>query len=190
MKRRTVKDKQKKSVSKLPKRYSKIPLRHMRKVISYDHETGVLTWKVNISNSMPAGSTAGSLTAKGYINIIFQGMSYKAHRTAWVLFNSKQIRQGYEIDHVNGIKSDNRIANLRQVSHRTNLENLQHAVAGSETGVLGVTRCMSSKLNPYKTQIRANGKIKYLGVFPTKEDAHAAYLEAKRKFHAGYIEHC
>ena len=76
------------------------------------------------------------------------------------------------IDHINGIKTDDRISNLRNVTHQHNQFN---------------TKCKGYSYNKrskkYQAQIGLNGKIKHLGSFDTKEEARQAYLEAKPKYH-------
>ena len=86
-----------------------------------------------------------------------------------------------EIDHVNGDRGDNRIANLRDVDHKTNSQNERRARAINTSGFLGV----SKQGNKWQASIRHGGKQLYLGLFAAKEEAHSAYLAAKRLLHAG-----
>jgi hypothetical protein len=87
------------------------------------------------------------------------------------------------IDHINGQKADNRISNLRKVTHAVNMQNQHRAARTSKTGLLGVS--------PNKTRFVANinvdGRRVYLGSFATAHDAHSAYLSAKRELHAGCV---
>lgn len=86
-----------------------------------------------------------------------------------------------QVDHINGIKDDNRLCNLRDVSININNQNKRLPFANSHTGVLGV-----GMLNgKYRARIRVNGKRKHLGDFETIEDASNAYVNAKRLLHAG-----
>lgn len=86
------------------------------------------------------------------------------------------------IDHINGDHSDDRWENLRDVSQQMNVQNIKKAKTGSATGLLGVHR---SREGNFVAQIKHLGKTKNLGTHQTPEDAHAAYLDAKRQLHPG-----
>ena len=152
----------------------------LREVLDYCHDTGVFTWKIRTSNRVKVGDVSGSVDIKGYIVIGVDGFLHKAHRLAWLHVNGSWPTE--QIDHVNGSKSDNRISNLRIATNAQNCQNQRSAQSHNKTGLLGV----SPKNGKFVAQIRNNGKKQYLGYFPTPEEAHAAYLEAKREFHS----HC
>jgi len=84
------------------------------------------------------------------------------------------------IDHINGVRDDNRITNLRAVTAAGNAENRRRAQKNTASGFLGVAR----NGNNWQAYIRVNKKPTYLGTFKTPEEAHQAYLAAKRKLHA------
>ena len=84
-------------------------------------------------------------------------------------------------DHINGIKTDNRIANLRSVSMTVNLQNMRKANRDSLSGLLGAHK----KRSHWESRIRVDRKQIHLGIFETPEEAHAAYLAAKRLHHSG-----
>jgi len=86
-----------------------------------------------------------------------------------------------DLDHINGNKSDNCIDNLREVTHRVNIQNEKKARVNSKTGLLGV----SPQGDKYQAQIITNGKVKYLGIYETPEEGHQVYLSAKRELHEG-----
>jgi hypothetical protein len=88
-----------------------------------------------------------------------------------------------DIDHLNGIPSDNRFCNLRDVPRRVNNENHRKAKRTNKTGLLGVD--FRPSINKWAAQIQVNGAKIYLGVFDTPESAHDAYLSAKRQYHEG-----
>jgi len=89
------------------------------------------------------------------------------------------------LDHINGNKSDNRIENLRESDHQKNSQNQRKATKRNLTGFLGVSVDRSCIPRPYVARIKAGGKNIRLGQFQTPEQAHEAYVKAKRELHAG-----
>jgi hypothetical protein len=158
---------------------SDLTAEQLRELLSYDRETGIFRW--NVANKrVRIGSDAGHLHPSGYRRIGIYRRVYSAHRLAW-LYVHGAFPLG-DIDHINGARDDNRIANLRDVPHAVNMQNLRTAPRTNiESGLLGV----STSLGRWKAQIRLNGSRMYLGTFSTPEEAHAAYLEAKRLLHLG-----
>lgn len=152
----------------------------LREVLHYDPETGVFTWRVNRGNRTKAGTVAGGHHCEGYITINFDGRQYLAHRLAW--FYTHGSWPEYEIDHLNGIRKDNRLRNLRDVMKNMNQQNTRLARRSNlSSGLLGVSRHHSQ----WRARIVCDGKVHLLGGFATPELAHAAYLEAKRQFQPG-----
>jgi len=100
------------------------------------------------------------------------------------IYHGEWPANGMQVDHINGAKDDNRISNLRVVTHSQNLHNQRRAQSGSSTGFLGVRRDKGK----YQSMIQADGSRKYLGRFDTAEEAHAAYVSAKRKLHGIDLE--
>ncbi len=89
--------------------------------IKYDPQTGVFTWVGKIENQW-AGLQAGMIEKKGYRQIEISGHRCKAHRLAWFLMTGAWPK--HQIDHINGVKDDNRWCNLREA---TNAENKRNA---------------------------------------------------------------
>lgn len=149
-------------------------------LLDYDKETGLFTWR-NPANPKWLGRIAGCLKKdKGYVEIRVKGAQFKAHRLAWVVTYKKWPSD--EIDHINGVRHDNRIANLRDVTKSGNICNLKGAKSNSKSGLLGVWYDRYTKR--WESQIALNGKNKHLGRFNTPEEAHQAYLKAKRELHS------
>lgn len=131
---------------------------------------------------MRPGDRAGTVGPKGYIRIKFEGRFYRAHRVAWLLHFGVWPTQ--QIDHRNGVRTDNRIDNLRDVPPRMNSQNRRSANCTNSNGLLGVSARRERK--GFVAQIRdSQGRMKHLGRFDTAEAAHAAYLQAKAVFHEG-----
>jgi hypothetical protein len=104
---------------------------------------------------------------------------HSAHRLAWLYVTGKEPSK--QIDHLNGERDDNRWLNLRDVSHRANLENRKNPNAGGSSGFLGVHR----HRNAWQARIRTHGVLVRIGIFNTPEEAYSAYIEKKRQLHSG-----
>ena len=152
----------------------------LRELLSYDAETGVFVWLVDKSNRVRAGMKLGVRRGDGYVVCKVDGRRYYVHRLAWFYVHGQWPCD--TIDHINGNPSDNRIANLRDVTRSVNAQNLQRAPRSNKaSGLLGV----GAKGNRWQAHIKVGGKAKHLGMFAASEDAHAAYVEAKRRLHPG-----
>ena len=154
-----------------------ISLARLREMVFYDPGTGIFTRLVS-SGGVPVGAPCGSVRADGYHEIILDRARFYAHRLAW--FYCYEIWPTLDIDHVDGSPSNNRLANLREVSRSVNMQNQKH-VRGNKRScqLLGVTYAKDKQ--KYKAQINS----RHIGYFESPELAHAAYIEAKRRIHAG-----
>jgi len=151
----------------------------LKEALNYDPESGLLTRKIRTSQNTRIGDVCGSHDHYGYIQLNLDGKIYKGHRISWFYIYGEWPDN---IDHINGIKDDNRISNLRSVSLKTNSENLRSAKSNNKTGFLGVSIHHTGK---YCASIKYNNKKNHLGLFSTPELAYEAYLSAKRKYHSG-----
>jgi hypothetical protein len=161
-------------------------LRHLtadraRELLNYAPETGAFTWRVARQNGAKPGQAAGS-RRHDYMILRLDGVNYMAHRVAWLIVHGAW--PDGEIDHVNGNKFDNRLANIRPVTHQGNAENKRRARADNKLGVLGVHLDSRRKSRPYVASIRVDGKLKQIGAFASAEEAHRAYVQQKRQVHA------
>ena len=152
----------------------------LRSVLNYNQDTGVFTWKVRPSARTFAGDTAGNITSGGYWEIKFRKKSHLAHRLAWLYVHGAWPLE--TIDHINGDRLDNRLANLRDVTIGKNGQNKYRAKRTNGTGFLGV-RTTDKRKNGFRAVIKFDGKTKNLGSFDTPEKAHEAYMAAKAKYH-------
>ena len=107
---------------------------------------------------------------------------FSAHRLAW-LYVTGDWPVGV-IDHINGDRTDNRFENLRDVTQKTNSENLRGPQKRTASRFLGV-HAQRRKSTRFLAQIVTDGKLKHLGSFSTPEPAHEAYLAATRRLHEG-----
>ena len=153
---------------------------YLRSVLSYNELTGEFRW-LRASNRGKLNALAGCPHNEGYITIKLDGRVYLAHRLAFMWMTGEWPK--HSVDHINGIRTNNAWANLRDV---TQLLNAQNRTKGTgKSGFLGVS--WSKKASKWVAQIKANGNAKFLGYYQTPESAHQAYLAAKRVMHAGAI---
>ena len=156
-----------------------LSVERVRNLLDYEPETGNLTWRYARSGISPG--IAGSVGGPGYLYVVADGHRLLAHRLIWFHVHGKW-PQG-DIDHINHDRLDNRLANLRDVSRCMNNENRKQARCDNRIGVLGVSWHDHSK--KWRARIMTGGKEYRLGLFDTTEDAHNAYLIAKRRLHEG-----
>lgn len=146
----------------------------LKKLLRYDQETGVFTWEVATSKKIFVGQIAGTVTQEGYVRIGALQKYYLAHRLAWLYVNG-EMPDG-EIDHINRIRTDNRISNLRAVSRKQNCENLG-VRSDNTTGFRGVRKDNRPGKRPFVARVMNYGKDIYIGSFQTAEEASDAYMK-------------
>jgi hypothetical protein len=121
-----------------------------------------------------AGKIAGSTNNNGYVIVCMDYKMKGAHRIIWEMHNGP-IPEGIDIDHINGIRSDNRIENLRLATRSQNIAN-KLVAKRSTSRLMGVTH--DNARNNWRAVINANGKYKTIGRYPTKGLAAVAYAKA------------
>lgn len=152
----------------------------LRERLHYDPLTGIFTWKVSfgVGANSRVGKVAGSYS-DGYVTIRIDRRTYRAHRLAWLYTTGEwPVNQ---IDHWDTDRGNNRFTNLRDVPSRVNAQNRRNPSIVSAGGVIGVRK----RGEKFIAKIAINGRYTHLGMFETADLAHAAYVEAKRKFHEG-----
>jgi hypothetical protein len=140
--------------------------------LHYDPVTGKFTWRIR---------KPGRREIKSAISqIMIDGVGYKPGRLAWALQTGAWPRG--VIDHINGVRTDHRFENLRDVTQQENVQNLKGAKKSNKTSNrLGVY----PNAGRWSSKISTNGRQIYLGIFDTIDQAHAAYIQAKRRLHKG-----
>ena len=152
----------------------------MKELFTYNSKTGIFV-RLCTAGGQVAGTKAGTIDAHGYLIIRVDGKSYKAHRLAWLYVYGKLPK--VRLDHIDEIRLNNRIKNLRLSDARRNAENVTSQQTNNTSGFKGVHYL--KRLDKWQAYIRVNKILKHLGVFDTPELASNAYLEAKRKYHIG-----
>jgi len=156
----------------------KLTAERLRQVLSYDPLTGLFERIIKHHLSF-TGRFAGSFDQKGYLHVRVDGIQYRAHRLAW-LYCYGDFPKG-EIDHIDGDKTNNTIGNLRDVTSLTNSENRKSAHRNNRAGTLGV----GSFGGKWRARIMVKGRAIQIGTFESPEAARTAYVQAKRRLHAG-----
>jgi hypothetical protein len=140
-----------------------------------DYLDGQLIWKNKKDNLAHLnGKVAGCMHKSGYRQIKFGQIMYPAHRIMWIYHNGS-IDENMQIDHINGIKTDNRIENLRLVTAQQNCFNRSKLIAKGY--------CWNKATQKWQASITVGGKNKYLGLFTNEEDARKAYLNSAQNLH-------
>ena len=158
---------------------AKLTLERLREVLHYDPDTGVFTWAVDRGYRTKAGDRAGTINGTGYAQISIVWRVYQAHRLAWEWVTG--VRPAALVDHINGVRSDNRWGNLRECTYSQNAQNKSARVVKIVDSPLGVSWNLRRKC--WVAQIRLGEVHKHLGKFPTAEAAHQAYLAEKKHLH-------
>lgn len=173
-----------------------ISAEYARQLLDYNPETGALTWKARTPdmfgrgkgnqsperqcarwNGMYAGKPAGGLR-KGYVRLRLGPFRVHAHVVIWVMIYGSM--PANQIDHRSGVRSDNRLENLREAADFEQSQNRKKRVT-NKSGLTGVSWDSSS--SKWRSEIQVKRQRVYLGKFSSKEDARAAYLTAKAKYH-------
>lgn len=156
---------------------------HLLETFSYEPETGSLIWRARPPEKFKAkraasafktrceGKPAGDIRPDGYARVIVCGHRYLAHRIIYKMMTGEEPKI---IDHINGVRSDNRWRNLRVLTHIENTQS-RSVNKNSRTGVNGVTLTRGR----YHAYICAGRRLKHLGFFDTLDEAAAARKSAE-----------
>jgi hypothetical protein len=186
---------------------SKLPdIDFVRECLDYDPDTGGFTWRERPPNHFlngefgrgrrswnakwagkPAGAKHWGARGKIYWTIRLASVPILAHRLAWLLIYGDPGE--FEIDHIDSDGLNNRIANLRLATSGQQRFNSRLYVRGTVTGVKGVTVSSGRKILRYDARVRLNGKVHYLGCFPTIEEASEACRKARMALHGEFHRH-
>ena len=154
---------------------------HLKELIHYCQDAGTFTRikspykaKIGVIKTI-ANSSAG------YFQIMLNGKPYKAHRLAWLYIHGNFPEN--DTDHINGIRTDNRLVNIREATHAENMQNVGLTCANT-SGYKGVSYHKSR--GKWYVRISIDGKQKNLGYFNTPESASQAYEESAKIHHAEF----
>lgn len=151
----------------------------LREIFIYNQENGELRWASDRNQRIKSGMLAGTIDRNGYVKIKIRGLFRFGHRIAWAIHSGAWPTK--QIDHINGIRSDNRIANLREATAQENQANRHKGT--SVTGYRGVMR---SKGGKFVARRKTGDKLRQLGTFATAELAAKAYDAALIAEHGAF----
>ena len=154
-----------------------LTLARLKELLAYDENTGSFTWARDWYRR-PFGSSAGSKNTTGHIQISIDSRLYLAHRLAW-LYTYGNWPEGV-LDHINRVKDDNRICNIRQVTSSENCQNTS-IYKNNTSGHRGIS--WRKARGKWAASIKSNNQIHHLGFFTKLDDAKNAYIAAASKLH-------
>jgi len=145
----------------------------------FNYKDGVLYWKQNVGK-IKAGTKAGSILNSGYCSIVFNGTRYQAHRLVYLLHH------GYlpeYIDHIDGNRLNNLIANLRPATKSQNALNKRFD-AKNTSGFRNVYWHKGYK--KWRVSLMVGRKTVHIGSFDDLELAGLVAAEARKKYHGEF----
>lgn len=148
----------------------------------FDYKDGNLIWKnVTDKKRIKTGYIAGQLftsqVGRKYWSIRVDKKNYYAHRLIWIFHFGKITKD--HIDHIDGNGLNNKVENLREATHKENCRNIKVSSANT-SGYTGVY--LDKKRNKFVSQIKVDGKHKYLGSFLNIDDALNARIKAEKQY--------
>lgn len=155
----------------------------VRHLFDYDSSSGKLYWRNPRSPRCKRGQEAGWREVSGYRCVEIDNRAYKVHRLIFLYLDGEMPAAGVEVDHINGVKDDNRIANLRLCSRAENFQNTGRR-SNSDSPYKGVSYI--PRLRKWQASIQANKVSYYLGVFDRPEEAAHAYNCAAIQLHGEF----
>lgn len=155
-----------------------ISIEELRRHVDYCQSTGAITNRRSGKYRTKGMKVPTIKDRDGYLKISVRGVSLKAHRVAWAMVHGEWPKD--QIDHINGQRDDNRIANLREAGHAENAQN-QATPRNNTSGYIGVS--WRPGKGKWRAQISVGGVRHHLGLFDTAEAASRAYEVAKAQMH-------
>ena len=157
--------------------------KELKEILDYNSESGIFLWKNIVKPARKkVGDIAGGLCL-GYVVIGINGKIYRAHRLAWLYIYGAWPND--QIDHINGVKNDNRLCNLRECNQSENNYN-RKMPKNNTSGVKGVV--FNKPRKKWQVQLKINKQIKWFGLFEDFDLAALVADEARAKYHKEFLK--
>jgi len=157
--------------------------RYVKRKICCYFDLGYIYWQYSNGFTEKIGSKA----ANGYLIFGLNGKNVLVHRYLYEQYYNVVLKPDQYIDHINRVKTDNKIDNLRVVTRHQNSQNITHRenVSSKFKGV-----CWNKERKKWRAYIWYNNKTMYLGLFDDEIDAAKAYnekaIELNKKYNCIY----
>lgn len=176
--------------------FKTLPVETLRQLLTCNPDTGELFWRARTKEMFPTARAANSWNtryggkraftskdAHGYFQGELFNVAFKAHRVVWALVHGEWPVD--QLDHINGDRADNRIANLRVVSGSENMRNARAPLTNT-SGQVGVY--WYKQYQKWSASIRTHDRKHFLGYFASFDDAVSARKTAEREhgFHPNH----
>ena len=148
----------------------------------FEYKDGKLYWRISLGPRTKIGALAGCFAGE-YYKVRFKNKYYMIHRVIFMMFHGYLPKQ---IDHINNIKTDNRIENLRAANNSTNQQNVG-LQKNNKSGIKGVSWHKATK--KWVVQLGINGKPKHFGCYFDKEVARFVAETMRYKYHKEFANH-
>lgn len=148
----------------------------LKSLLRYEPDTGLIYW-IAEGKGMIKKKAAGTKLYSGYLGICIGPKRWQAHRIAWALHTGAWPKD--QIDHINGIRTDNRACNLREATNSQNGKNLGLSKA-NKSGHKGV--CFDKQTGKWRVMIKVNFKTIHLGRYADKEMAIQVRKDAEKLY--------
>lgn len=152
---------------------------HFLEFLDYDPLTGIFFWKKVTNARLKIGSRAGYLGSNGYRYLTLNGKMYLEARVAWLIHTGNWPLN--EIDHINRVKNDNRIINLREATRGQQIVNSKRKRT-INIELQNFPGVMKNNKGKYYIGTKRNNKYIRIGSYDTPEEAYEIY----KKFHKTY----
>lgn len=147
----------------------------------YNQDTGDFIRTLPIGRAK-AGEKAGCISKNGYVYIPFMGKQYLAHRLAFIFMGRELPKE--DVDHIDGVRSNNTWSNLRLVNRS---QNLMNRVPNKGRQHKNVYWCVHA--NSYRVKMKIDGVTRHFGYFKTLEEAAEKAISVRKEFHGEYARH-
>ena len=148
---------------------------YLRYLFTYNPDTGIFTRNVRLGGRASVGQVVGAKTSYGHLTTNIMGTAYLLHRLAWKMYYGVDPKY---IDHINGVPTDNRIENLRDVEFKVNYKNQKRR--STRSGYMGVSK--RTGYEKWRVRITSEGRLINVGDFDSFEDAVKARKDAEVRY--------